>query len=171
MSWRKIATSISDQSKTSLRPKIRRSYDVFATSLCRLENYCLQCLSLFRISNLYFFMWNTVQWFDQWVLFMRTFWLFKLIFFAEVILRSKLYLRWDPKTGASGETLRCMRFIYISVTLFFFIKWRVSWMQLWVIRNNITLESSTRFVFFKKIWLVLKIWNFSLRVFHEILKY
>ena len=31
-----VATSISDQSKTSLRPKLRRSYDVFATSLCRL---------------------------------------------------------------------------------------------------------------------------------------
>ena len=31
-----VATSISDQSKTSLRPEIRCSYDVFATSLRRL---------------------------------------------------------------------------------------------------------------------------------------
>ena len=31
-----VATSISDQSKTSLRSKLRRFYDVFATSLCRL---------------------------------------------------------------------------------------------------------------------------------------
>ena len=31
-----VATSISDQCKTSLRPKLRRFYDVFATSLCRL---------------------------------------------------------------------------------------------------------------------------------------
>ena len=31
-----VATSISDQSRTSLRPKLRRFYEVFATSLCRL---------------------------------------------------------------------------------------------------------------------------------------
>ena len=31
-----VATSISDQSRTSLRPKLRRFYDVIATSLCRL---------------------------------------------------------------------------------------------------------------------------------------
>ena len=31
-----MATSISDQFRTSLRPKLRRFYDVFATSLCRL---------------------------------------------------------------------------------------------------------------------------------------
>ena len=31
-----VATSISDKSRTSLRPKLRRFYDVFATSLCRL---------------------------------------------------------------------------------------------------------------------------------------
>ena len=31
-----VATSISDQSKTSLRPKLRHFYDVFVTSLSRL---------------------------------------------------------------------------------------------------------------------------------------
>ena len=36
-SWRKVvATSFSDQSKTSLRTKLIRFYDVFMTSLCRL---------------------------------------------------------------------------------------------------------------------------------------
>ena len=31
-----VATSFSDQSKTSLRLELKRFYDVFATSLCRL---------------------------------------------------------------------------------------------------------------------------------------
>ena len=36
-SWKKtVATSISDQSKTSLRTKLKTFYDVFTTSLCRL---------------------------------------------------------------------------------------------------------------------------------------
>ena len=37
-----VTTSISDQSKMSLRPKLRCFYDVFATSLCRLGYRCLQ---------------------------------------------------------------------------------------------------------------------------------
>ena len=45
-SWNKIvANSISDQSKTSLRPKLRRFYDVFTTSLCRLGSYFSFCES------------------------------------------------------------------------------------------------------------------------------
>ena len=32
-----VSTSISDQSRTYLRPKLRRFYDVIAASLCRLD--------------------------------------------------------------------------------------------------------------------------------------
>ena len=43
-SWRPLKKkSISDQSKTSLRPKLRRFYGVFATYLCRL-GYMQECL-------------------------------------------------------------------------------------------------------------------------------
>lgn len=51
MSWKKVvATSISDQSKTSLRPNLRRFHDIFATSWYRLgystmHKYDMICLS------------------------------------------------------------------------------------------------------------------------------
>ena len=45
-----VATSISDQSRTSLRPKLKRFYDVFATSLCRLGRVMVErsTLQLYR---------------------------------------------------------------------------------------------------------------------------
>ena len=44
-----VTASISDQSETSLRPKLRRFYDVFMTSLCRLGyrfKYCVSSVAI-----------------------------------------------------------------------------------------------------------------------------
>ena len=54
-----VATFISNQSKTTLRPNLRRFYDVFATSLCRLGTRCNNRDDLLHLTSLWKFTYIT----------------------------------------------------------------------------------------------------------------
>ena len=75
-SWKKVvATSISDQSKTSFRPKLRRFYDVFTTS----------CKSIFTVNIIFaFILISRIQSHFDSKLILR--WFFGLKHFWQIIL-------------------------------------------------------------------------------------
>ena len=87
-----VATSISDQSRTYLRPKLRRFYDVFAMSLCRLGNDQPINILLITMTKLWFsWVWLWLNWI--------------CLFFSNQIIQRKFQWTLYIVSSYDGETI------------------------------------------------------------------